>query len=73
MGAHVGRHHAVDVGARSPHRPVTREDAPLLGLEPGTPALTMTNRYWDQNGGVVEYAVDFLGTGRELSAEYALD
>ncbi|WP_233221420.1 UTRA domain-containing protein [Streptomyces carminius] len=52
---------------------MTREDAPLLGLEPGTPALTMTNRYWDQNGGVVEYAVDFLGTGRELSAEYALD
>jgi hypothetical protein len=33
----------------------------------------MTNRYWDQNGEVTEYALDFLGAGRELSAEYALD
>ncbi|SEP58497.1 GntR family transcriptional regulator [Streptomyces radiopugnans] len=54
-------------------RPVTEEAAPVLGLEAGTPALTMTNRYWDQNGEVTEYALDFLGAGRELSAEYALD
>jgi GntR family transcriptional regulator len=30
----------------------------------------MTNQYWDQNGDPIEYALDFLGAGRELSAEY---
>ncbi|MFJ6212107.1 GntR family transcriptional regulator [Streptomyces sp. NPDC092296] len=53
--------------------PVPDDVAPLLGVAPGTPALTMTNRYWDQYGNVTEHAVDFLGPGRELSADYALD
>lgn len=43
-----------------------------LDVEPGTPMLTMTNRYWDQNGDPIEYAVDFLGAGRTLAAEYSL-
>lgn len=45
----------------------------VLGAEPGAQALTMTNQYWDQHGETTEYAQDFLGAGRELSAEYALD
>ncbi|MET9565092.1 GntR family transcriptional regulator [Streptomyces tauricus] len=51
-------------------RPVPERDAALLAVEPGTYALTMANHYWDQNGAVTEYATDFLGVGRELTAEY---
>ena len=47
-------------------RPVPPECATVFGLEPGTPALTMVNHYWDQNGDPTEYAVDFLGSGRSL-------
>ncbi|WP_308170194.1 GntR family transcriptional regulator [Acrocarpospora catenulata] len=54
-------------------RSVPEDIASLIGLSPDAPVLTMANTYWDQNGDVTEYAVDFLGLGRELSAEYALD
>lgn len=54
-------------------RPVPEEVASILHLETGTPALTMTNYYWDQNGDATEYGVDFLAPGRELSSEYTLD
>ncbi|MDO0914462.1 GntR family transcriptional regulator [Streptomyces sp. DT2A-34] len=53
--------------------PVPGDIAEVLGAEVGTQALTMTNQYFDQHGEVTEYAQDFLGAGRELSAEYALD
>lgn len=52
--------------------PVPGDIAGHLGLDVATPALTMANRYWDQNGDLIEYALDFLGAGRELSAEYTL-
>ncbi|WP_280239758.1 GntR family transcriptional regulator [Nocardia abscessus] len=52
--------------------PVPADVATTLGVDADTPSLTMTNLYWDQNGDPTEYAVDFLGTGRELSAEYSL-
>jgi DNA-binding GntR family transcriptional regulator len=54
-------------------RPAPEDVAEVLGVEPGSPSLTMANCYWDQHGKVTEYAIDFLGSGRELSAEYALD
>ncbi|MFF5204726.1 GntR family transcriptional regulator [Streptosporangium sp. NPDC000396] len=54
-------------------KPVPEDVSPVLGVENGLPALTMTNCYWDQHGDVTEYAVDFLGPGRELSADHALD
>ncbi|MEE1929465.1 GntR family transcriptional regulator [Streptomyces sp. TRM 70351] len=54
-------------------RPVPSDVAEVLGVEPDSPALTMTNCYWDQHGEMTEYAIDFLGPGRELSAEYELD
>ncbi|AXG77615.1 GntR family transcriptional regulator [Streptomyces paludis] len=50
--------------------PVGREDAALLGVEPGVAVLMMANCYWDQDGSVTEYAIDLLGPGRHLSAEY---
>jgi GntR family transcriptional regulator len=53
--------------------PVPDDVAELLGAEAGSPALTMTNQYWDQHGEPTEYAQDFLGAGRELSAEYAME
>jgi GntR family transcriptional regulator len=53
-------------------RSVPADVAPHLGVEPGQPALTMVNRYWDQNGDPVEFALDFYGAGRELSAEHNL-
>ncbi|QNP72193.1 GntR family transcriptional regulator [Streptomyces roseirectus] len=52
--------------------PVPDELATLLGTEAGSLALVMTNHYWDQDERVVEYAVDFVGSGRALSAEYDL-
>ncbi|UQI43213.1 GntR family transcriptional regulator [Streptomyces sp. HU2014] len=54
-------------------RPVPEDAAPLLGIEAGTLALTMTNYYWDQHGSVTEYAMDFLGVGRQLTAEYDIN
>ncbi|WP_280254729.1 GntR family transcriptional regulator [Nocardia wallacei] len=54
-------------------RPAPSDIATLLGVQTETPCLTMTNIYWDQNGEPTEYAVDYLGPNRELSAEYALD
>ncbi|MET8334595.1 UTRA domain-containing protein [Streptosporangium canum] len=54
-------------------KPVSEDVSPVLGVESGRPTLTMTNHYWDQRGDVTEYAVDFLGPGRELSADYALE
>jgi GntR family transcriptional regulator len=53
-------------------RLVPEDAAPLLDVQAGTPALTMANHYWDQHGSVTEYATDFLGGGRQLSAEYDL-
>ncbi|TQE33579.1 GntR family transcriptional regulator [Streptomyces ipomoeae] len=53
--------------------PVPEELADLLEAEAGSPALVMTNHYWNQHGDVTEYAVDFVGHDRELSAEYDLE
>jgi len=53
-------------------RPVPEEAARIVGVEPGARVLTMTNLYWDQHGVPIEYAVDVLGVGRDLSAEYDL-
>ncbi|MFE0472471.1 GntR family transcriptional regulator [Streptomyces sp. NPDC058947] len=50
-------------------QPVPTDVAVHLGVEAGTQALVMTNRYWDQHGDPIEYAVDFLSAGRKLSAE----
>ncbi|MGS2587696.1 GntR family transcriptional regulator [Streptomyces hebeiensis] len=50
-------------------RPVSAEVAHLLDAPVGALALTMTNHYWDQHGSVTEYAIDFLGADRHLSAE----
>ncbi|WP_405616591.1 GntR family transcriptional regulator [Streptomyces sp. NBC_01511] len=52
---------------------VPDEAAILLGVETGTLALTMANYYWDQHGSVTEYATDFMGAGRQLTAEYDLN
>lgn len=54
-------------------RPVPQDASSVLALETGTPALTMTNYYWDQHGKVTEFAEDYLGHGRNLSADYKLD
>lgn len=54
-------------------KPVPEDAAPLLSLDIGAPALTMTNCYWDQHGSVTEFAEDYLGPGRDLSADYSLD
>jgi DNA-binding GntR family transcriptional regulator len=54
-------------------QPVPEDLAAVLDLHAGSLALTMSNCYWDQDGAVTEYAVDFLGPGRELSAEYTLE
>lgn len=43
----------------------------LQGQQP--PSLAMSNYYWDQHGSVIEYATDFLGAGRKLTAEYDLN
>lgn len=54
-------------------KPVPEDAAALLDLAAGTPALTMTNYYWDQHGNATEYAEDYLGHDRPLFAEYDLD
>ncbi|MCX4541440.1 GntR family transcriptional regulator [Streptomyces sp. NBC_01565] len=54
-------------------RPAPADIATLLEVAPGAPTLVMTNHYWDQDGEPTEYAVDYLGPQRALSAEYDLD
>lgn len=54
-------------------RTVPDDVAPLLDVEPGSLALTMANTYWDQHDQVTEYARDFMGTDRELAADYDLE
>ncbi|WP_433376973.1 GntR family transcriptional regulator [Streptosporangium sp. CA-115845] len=54
-------------------KPVPEDIASVLGMRNGLPTLTMTNFYWDQQGDVTEYAVDFLAPERELSADYDLE
>lgn len=54
-------------------RAAPEDVAAALEVDPGTPVLTMTNCYWDQHGEVTEYAEDYLGQGRELSADFDLD
>lgn len=54
-------------------RPAPNDIAEVLGIEADSRCLTMTNLYWDQNGDPTEFAIDFLGPGRELSAEYSFD
>lgn len=44
-----------------------------LEVEAGTTTVAVINHYWDQNGEPTEYAVDYLGAGRELSSEYDVD
>jgi GntR family transcriptional regulator len=53
-------------------RTVPEDLAPLLDVAPGTPVLSMANVYWDQHGRVTEFARDYLGGGRELTADYDL-
>lgn len=54
-------------------REVPEDVAGPLEVEAGTPTVVVINHYWDQNGEPTEYAVDYLGVGRELSSEYDLD
>lgn len=54
-------------------REVPEDVAEHLGVEPGTRTLAMINHYWDQHGEPTEYAVDYIGAGRQLSAEYDLE
>lgn len=54
-------------------REVPEDVAGPLEAEAGTPTLVVINHYWDQNGEPTEYAVDYLGVGRELSSEYDLE
>lgn len=66
-----GRHGVASRASHCPGRAWRIADAAeIVGVEVGTPALTMTNLYWDQHGEVIEYAVDILAPGRELTAEY---
>jgi GntR family transcriptional regulator len=51
-------------------REVPEDVAGPLEAETGTPTVVVINHYWDQNGEPTEYAVDYLGIGRELSSEY---
>ena len=51
---------------------IPEDVASVLSAEPGALTLTMTNYYWDQYGEITEYAEDYLGHGRTLSADYNL-
>lgn len=53
-------------------KPAPEDASSLLDVTAGTPVLTMTNYYWDQYGEVTEFAEDFLGPDRILSADYDL-
>jgi GntR family transcriptional regulator len=54
-------------------RQVPADIAEHLGVEPGSRTLAVVNHYWDQYGEPTEYAVDYHGPSRELSAEYDRD
>ncbi|MEU6852769.1 GntR family transcriptional regulator [Actinacidiphila alni] len=54
-------------------RPVPEDVAKHLAVEIGSLALSMANTYWDQHGQVTEFARDFMGSGRELAADYDLE
>ncbi|NEC30626.1 GntR family transcriptional regulator [Streptomyces sp. SID8111] len=54
-------------------RQVPEDVAPHLEVAAGAQAIVVINHYWDQNGDPTEYAVDYLGAGRELSSEYDLE
>ncbi|MFE2815346.1 GntR family transcriptional regulator [Streptomyces nigra] len=54
-------------------REIPEDVAGPLEAEAGARTLVVINHYWDQNGEPTEYAVDYLGVGRELSSEYDLD
>lgn len=54
-------------------RGVPEDVAAHLEVQAGTQTLVVINHYWDQHGEPTEYAVDYLGAGRELSSEYDLD
>lgn len=51
-------------------REVPADVAEHLGVEEGAKTLVVINHYWDQDGEPTEYAVDYHGPDRELSAEY---
>lgn len=53
--------------------PVPEDVAEHLGVEPGAEVLTLVNCYWDQNGDPTEFAIDYHGLGRKLSARHELD
>ncbi len=53
-------------------REVPEDVALALETAAGTSTVVVINHYWDQNGEPTEYAVDYLGVGRELSSEYDL-
>jgi GntR family transcriptional regulator len=53
-------------------REVPADIAEHLNVAPGTKTLVVINHYWDQNGEPTEYAVDYHGVGRDLSAEHDL-
>lgn len=52
------------------NRSVPEDIAEHLEVEAGTEVLTLVNRYWDQHGEPTEFAIDYHGPGRQLSAEY---
>ncbi|ANJ07167.1 GntR family transcriptional regulator [Streptomyces parvulus] len=54
-------------------RKVPEDVSDALEAEAGTTTIVVINHYWDQNGEPTEYAVDYLGAGRELSSEYDLE
>jgi DNA-binding GntR family transcriptional regulator len=54
-------------------RSVPDDASTLLGVDADVPILVMVNHYWDQRGEPTEYAVDYLGPGRQLVAEHRLD
>lgn len=54
-------------------RPAPQDVATIIGIDADSQCLTMTNLYWDQNGDPTEFAIDYLGPGRELSAEFSFD
>ncbi|MFC7973918.1 UTRA domain-containing protein [Streptomyces cinereoruber] len=52
---------------------VPEDIAVQLGVEAGTPALKVTNRYLDQDGEPTEYAVDWHAPGRSWVEESSVD
>ncbi|QKW06989.1 GntR family transcriptional regulator [Streptomyces sp. NA04227] len=54
-------------------RPAPADIAGHMGVDKGTLLLTVINHYWDQFGEPTEFAIDYVGPGRSLSTEYAVD